>query len=447
MIITKKAIPRRAVLRGVGSTLALPLLDGMVPALTAVARSPARPTNRFGAVYVPNGMIMKSWTPATKGAGFEFTPTLKPLESFREHLLVLSGLNSNPSITQQGQGGGVHARASTRFLTDIPPKSTQGTDLEAGISMDQIAAKVLGQHTQLASLELGLESTESAGSCDVGFSCAYTSTISWRGPTTPLPMEHDPRAAFERLFGDGGSTDPRARLARMRQQRSILDSITQTAARLDRGLGPGDRLKLAEYLDAVRDVERRIQNAEEQNTQELPVVDHPVGIPASFDAYAKVMFDLQVLAYQSDLTRVTAFMLGREFSGRTFPEIGIPDSHHPISHHQNDPEKLAKMVKINVYHATLFAYYLDKLRATPDGDGTLLDHVTIIYGGGMSDSNAHDPHNLPILLVGGGGGRTGGRHLVYPKGTPLANLHLTVLETLGVPVKSIGDSTGEPLSV
>jgi hypothetical protein len=445
MIITKKAIRRRTILRGLGATLALPLLDGMVPALTALAKTAAKPTNRFGAVYVPNGIMMQNWTPAAEGAAFEFKEILKPLEPFRDRLLVLSGLNSIPPVILGGSnGGGVHARASTRFLTDIPPKVTNGSDLEAGISMDQVLAKELGRQTQLASLELGLESAESAGSCDIGFSCAYTNTISWRSPSTPLPMEYNPRAVFERLFGDGGTTDPLARVARMRQERSILDSVTEEAAGLGRRLSPGDRAKLGEYLEAIRDVERRIQNAEAQSARELPVVENPGGVPATFEQHAKLMYDLQVLAYQCDLTRVITFMVGREFSGRTYPEIGVPDSHHPISHHQGDPEKLAKLVKINTYHATLFAYFLERLRATPDGDGTLLDHMTIIYGGGMSDSNAHDFRNLPILLVGGGAGQLkGGRHIRYPKDTPLANLHLTLMDKFGVRVDSMGDSTGE----
>jgi hypothetical protein len=369
-------------------------------------------------------------------------------------MLVLSGLNSTPPPTPPGQDPGFHARASTRFLTGVPPKFTTGSDLLAGVSMDQIAARELGQQTQLASLELSMESTESAGTCDQGFSCAYTSTISWRSATTPLPMENDPRAVFERLFGDSGTTDAAARLQRMQQQRSILDSLSATAASLGRGLGADDRVKLTEYFDAVRDVERRIQNAEQQNTKELPVVEHPAGIPATFGEHARLMYDLQVLAYQCDLTRITTFMMGREFTGRQYPEIGVPDAHHPISHHQGDAEKLAKILKINTFHTELFGYFLDKLQATPDGDGTLLDHVTLLYGAGMSESNSHDPHNLPILLAGGSAGQLkGGRHLRYPEGTPLANLHLTVLDKLGVRLDQIGDSTRDldprfdPLSV
>jgi hypothetical protein len=443
MIITKKAIPRRTILRGLGATLALPFLDGMVPALSALGTTPAKAVNRFSVVYVPNGIMMPSWTPSTEGAGFALTPILKPLEPFRDQLLVLSGLNSKPPAGSTDGGGAPHARAATRFLTDVRPKFTMGSDLHAGISIDQILAKQLGKQTQLASLELSLESTESAGACDPGYSCAYTSTISWRGPETPLPMENNPRAVFERLFGDDGSTDPAARLARMQQQRSVLDSITQKVASLQRGLGNGDRSKLSEYMESVRDVERRIQNAEAQRFENLPVVEHPAGIPVSFEDHAKLMFDLQVLAYQCDLTRVITFMVGREFSGRQYPEIGVPDAHHPISHHMGDAAKIANVAKINVYHAQMFAYYLEKLRATPDGDGSLLDHMTVMYGAGMSDSNAHDPMNLPVLLAGGGAGNLkGGRHIKYPKDTPLADLHLTLMDHMGAPLDGIGDSTG-----
>jgi hypothetical protein len=443
MIVTKKAVSRRTVLRGVGATLALPLLDAMIPALTAFDKTPAKPVSRFGVVYVPNGIVMKDWTPKAEGTGFEFTPTLKPLEPFRDRLLVVTGLNSTPPAAVPGAAVGVHARASTRFLTDIPPKTTGGADLEAGISMDQRIAQELGQHTRLGSLELGLESTDSAGSCDPGYSCAYTSTIAWRSPTTPLPTEHNPRVVFERLFGDTDSTNASERAARVQEQRSILDSLSRKVTQLERGLGSSDRSKLSEYLDSVRDVERRIQNTEEQNGRELPVVDHPAGIPASFEDHAKLMYDLYVLAYQCGLTRVITFMVGREFSGRTYPEIGVPDSHHPISHHENDPEKIAKLAKINAFHAQLFGYFVNRLQSTPDGDGSLLDHSMIVYGGGMSEGNTHDPSNLPVLLLGGGAGQLkGGRHIRVAKDTPLANLHIAMLHKLGIDVDKIGDSTG-----
>jgi hypothetical protein len=440
MIITKKAIPRRTLLRGLGATLALPLLDGMVPALTAIGRTAAKPVNRFGVMYVVNGMIMDKWTPSAEGSVFEFTPTLRSLAPFKDHLLVLSGLNCVPT---PGRPGGAHAKASTRFLTDVSPPTSE-TWLDAGVSMDQILAKEMGQHTQLASLELAIESAETAGACDVGFACAYTNTISWRSANTPLPTQNNPRTVFERMFGDTGSTDPKARLARLQQDKSVIDSVTQELARLQGSLGTGDRSKLVEYLDSIRDVERRIQKAEEQSGQGLPLVDHPAGIPPTYDEHVKLMCDLQVLAYQSDLTRVVTLMLGREFSGVTYPQIGVPDAHHPITHHQQEPEKIAKVAKINAYHVTQFAYLLDKLRATADGDGSLLDHMIMMYGTGMGDCNAHDPRNIPVLLAGGGAGQLkGGRHIKYPKDTPLANLHLTLLDKFGVKLDRIGDSTGK----
>jgi hypothetical protein len=439
MIITRKAIPRRMMLRGIGASLALPLLDGMVPALTALAQTPARPINRFGVIYIVNGMIMKDWTPAAEGAAYELTPTLGALAPYRDQVSVLTGLACVPT---PGRPGGAHAKASTRFLTDVSPPTSE-TWLDAGISVDQIIARETGQHTQFASLELAIESAETAGACDVGFACAYTNTISWRGASTPLPTENNPRVVFERLFGDSGSTDPKVRRARLAQDRSVLDSVIKEAAALQGSLGQGDRTKLVEYLDAIRDVERRIQRAEEQSSRELPLLDHPAGVPASFDDHVKLMCDLQVLAYQADLTRVITLMLGREFSGVTYPQIGVPDAHHPITHHQQEPEKIAKVAKINAYHVTKFAYLLEKMRATPDGDGTLLDHAVLVYGTGMGDCNAHDPRNIPLLLAGGGAGQLrGGRHIRYPKETPLANLHLSLLDKFGVTLDRIGDSTG-----
>lgn len=437
MMITKKALPRRTVLRGLGATVALPLLDGMVPALSALGRTAARPAVRFGAVYVPNGMVMQNWTPAAAGTGFELTPTLTPLAPFRDRLLVLSGLNSTPP---PGINGGAHSRASTKFLTAEHP----GAWNPNAISMDQVAARELGRHTPVASLELGLEGANFAGSCDSGgFSCAFSYTIAWASGSTPLPMEHNPRAVFERLFGDNDSTDPAARRARRKAQRSILDSVQEDVARLGRELGAGDRRKVGAYLDAVRDVERRIAIAERQGDADLPLIERPLGVPATFAEHAGLMYDLQLLAWQTDRTRVTTFMSGHELSGRTYREIDVPDAHHPLSHHRNVPEALAKLTKINTYHTTLFASFLEKLASTPDGDGSLLDHAMILYGAGMSDSNAHSPYNLPVLLAGGGAGRLrGGRHLVYASGTPLANLHVSLLDKLGVDVDRIGDSTG-----
>ena len=439
MLIFKKAIPRRTMLRGLGATLALPLLDAMVPSLTALQRTAARPITRFGVMYVPNGMVMEQWTPVTEGAGFELTPTLAPLGPFRDDLLVLSNLACVPS---PGRPGGAHAKASTRFLTDISPPTSE-TWLDAGISIDQIAAREIGASTQLASLELSVESGETAGACDVGFACAYTNTISWLGPATPLPTENNPRMVFERLFGDSGSTDPTARLSRLRQDRSVLDSVREEVGQLQGTLGQGDRAKLIEYLDAIRDVERRIQRAEQQHGTALPVIDHPAGVPSTYDDHVKLMCDLQVLAYQADLTRVITFMLGREFSGVTYPQIDVPDAHHPITHHQQEAPKIAKVAKINHYHVTQFAYLLEKLRSTSDGDGTLLDHAVMMYGTGMGDCNAHDPRSIPIVLAGGRSAQLkGGRHIKYAKETPLANLHLTLLDKLGVHLDKMGDSTG-----
>ena len=452
MIVTKKAIPRRTILRGIGTALALPLLDSMVPALSALRNTAANPVRRFGVVYTPNGMVMPSWTPAAEGAAFEFTPTLKPLEPFRDRITVLTGLSSKPPANSPaGAAAGVHARASTRFMTHVIPKRAQGSEISAGISTDQIAAAEFGKHTQLASLELAIEGRDFAGSCDAGYSCAYTNTISWRSESTPLPMENDPRAVFERLFGDG-SLDPAARQARIQTDRSILDSVTGRITDLSRRIGARDRTKLAEYFEALRDLERRIQKAEEQNSRDVAVtLDQPAGIPASYEDHARLMFDLQVLAYQTDMTRVITFMIARELSGRSYPQIGVAESHHPISHHLNDPAKLASLAKINVHHASLFSYYVEKLRNTPDGDGSLLDHVMIIYGAGMADSNLHAPSGLPILLVGGGADTlSGGRHIKYPMDTPLANLHMALLDGLGIQdVEAVGDSSGrlEHLSV
>ncbi len=444
MIITKKALPRRTVLRGLGAAVALPLLDGMVPALTAVAKTAAKPKPRLGVVYVPHGAVMNNWTPVADGTGFELTPILQPLESFRDRLHVLSNLDHAPAAQMPGDPAGGHGRITGAFLTGVHAKPTEGADFEAGKSVDQIAAEKLGQHTELASLELGVGLPDFGGACDAGFSCAYISTLSWSTPTTPLPMESNPRAVFERLFGDGTSTDPAARRARLKEDRSILDAVTEKVARLQGGLGARDRAKLSDYLAAVRDVERRIQRAETNADRELPVVDRPSGsIPADFEEYVKVMFDLQVLAYQSDLTRIISFMMTPELSAQTYPQIGVPDPHHALSHHENDAEKLAKLTKVNAYHTTLFSYYLDKLRATPDGEGSLLDQVMVIYGSGMSNSNLHNIQKLPILLAGGGAGRLhSGRHIRHADETPLTNLYMTLLDKLDVPVENFGDSTG-----
>ena len=437
MIITKNSIPRRTVLRGLGATVALPLLDSMVPAFAAAQHSALTPARRLGVVYVPNGMAMKAWTPATEGAGFEITRILKPMEAYRDRMLVLTGLNGVAS------NAGVHASASTRFLTGVTPARTE-SDLRAETSLDQIVARELGRETQLGSLELALDAHDVFGSCDIGFSCQYTSTIAWRDAMTPLPMETNPRAVFERLFGDTGTTDPAVRLTRIRKDRSLLDAVTDRVAELNRDVGSGDRAKLEQYLDAVRDVERRIQMAEAQSGRDLPEVDQPAGVPGSYEEHAKLMFDMQVLAYQTDLTRVITFMMGRELSGRTYAEIGVPDSHHPTSHHRDDPVLYEKITKINEFHTSLFGHYLETLASTPDGDGSLLDHMLLLYGAGMSDSNQHRSTGLPLVLFGGGSGTVkGDRHLTFPEGTPASNFHLTMLDKMGIPVEQMGNSTGK----
>jgi hypothetical protein len=443
MIITKMHLPRRTFLRGLGATLALPLLDAMVPAATALSRTDARPTARFGVVYVPNGFVMSKWTPAEVGSDFAMTPILAPLEPYRKDLLVLSNLTHKPAVSLPGEGSGDHVRAAATFLTGVHPKRTEGADIRAGISLDQIVARELGRQTQLDSLELCLESNDLAGSCEAGYSCAYANTLAWRTPTTPLPMENDPREVFERLFGDTDSTTPDARQSRLERERSILDGLRQDISRLQHRLGADDGVKLTQYLDAIRDIERRIQKVEAQGARELPAVDRPVGTPAAYADHARLMFDLQVLAFQGDVTRVTTFMMARETSQRPYPEIGIADGHHGLSHHGGSADKIDKVTKINTFHMTQFAYFLDRLRATPEGDGTLLDHAVIVYGCGLSDSNQHLHDDLPILVAGGAGGRLkGGRHVRYPKDTPLTNLQLTLLDALGVPLERFGDSTG-----
>ena len=440
MIVTKKCLSRRTILRGFGATIALPLLDAMVPAFAAAGTAAAKPVRRFGAVYVPMGMNMRQWTPAAEGP-LQLQPIMGPVARFKDQLLVVSGLDSKEG---DGTDSGPHPRCQTSWLTGARAKRTEGADIYAGVSMDQIIAKEFGHETQLASLELGIESNDLLGVCNIGYSCAYNNTCSWRAPTIPLPMENNPRAVFERLFGASDSTDPQARLADIQKNRSILDSVTQKVSFLQRGLSSGDRARVGEYLEAVRDIERRIQKAEEQVGQELPVVQQPIGIPATYEEHAKLMFDLMAIAYQSDLTRVSTYMLGREASVRSYSEIGVPDSHHPLSHHANDPEKLAKIAKINIFHMQMFAYFLDKLKATPDGDGSLLDHTLLMYGSGMSDSNIHYTRNVPTLIVTGRNtfNITGGRHVQYSE-KPLSNLQLTLMEKLGLQVAKFGDSTGE----
>ncbi len=444
MIVTKKCVPRRTVIRGLGSTMALPLLDAMVPAFKPIRLSAASPIRRLTTVYVPNGIMMGRWTPKIEGVDFDLPPTLASLAPFRDRLLILSGLVHQTAYPLPGEGAGDHARAAACYLTGVHPKKTEGADIRAGVSTDQIAAQHVGAETQLASLELGCDPNYFLGACDAGYSCVYGNTLSWRTETTPLPVEINPRAVFERMFGDAKNTSAAARWRRIKEDRSILDALLQDVTRLERNLGPGDREKLSQYMEAIRDVERRIQKAEQQIGRELPVIEKPAGIPDEYADHVKLMFDLQLLAFQTDLTRVTTFIMSREVSSRTYPELGIPDSHHPISHHQDDTTKIEKLAKINAFHVSLFAHFLDRLRMTDDGEGSLLDHVMITYGCGISDSNQHLHDNLPMLVAGGGAGQiSGGRHLRFPNDTPMTNMLLTLLNNMGVPVDHLGDSTGQ----
>ena len=444
MFITKKHLSRRAVLRGAGASLALPLLDCMVPALTALSQTPAAPARlrRLGVFYVPNGMSMGYWWPKAEGPLSELPPTLQSLGALKDRVLLLGGLADKPADLIES--GGDHARSAGTFLTATPFKPTTGADVYAAVSMDQVAARELGKETQLTSLELGIESNAMVGTCDGGASCAYTNTIAWRTPTTPLPVERDPRAVFERLFGTSGSTDPAARLARLQRDRTIIDAVGAELKRLEGILGPGDRTKVSEYVDSVRDVERRIQTAEAQSSRELPLVDEPAGIPEDYATHAKLQMDLLALAYQIDLTRVSTFMLAKEVSGRAYPEIGVSDSHHPLSHHQDEAAKLERLHKVNEYHFQQFAYLAAKLAAAPEGDGTMLDHTVLLYGTGISDSNTHFHDDLPIAVVGGqSAGIKGGRYVRHTAGTPHANLYVSLLDRLGVHVDSFGDKHGE----
>ena len=443
MTITKLALPRRTFLRGIGTSLALPLLDAMVPAATALAQTAANPVRRLGFVYIPNGVIQDQWVPATTGAGFDFSPTLSPLAPFRDRLLVASGL-AHRQADSFGDGNGDHPRATAVWLSGVHAWERRGrigpTAIQLGTTADQLAARDLGRATPLPSLELVLEKP-TAISCDSG-DCFYSNTISWRDPTTPLEMEPHPRVVFERLFGDGGSAA--SRRAQVRQSGSILDSVAQEALSLERTLGPSDRNKLSEYLDSVRDLEQRIGRAEARGEQaEIELPDRPIDVPEDFEEYAKLMFDLMALAYQADVTRVGTLMMARETSPRTFPQIGVPDQHHTVSHHRNDLDYMARKAKIDTYHITLLAHFLDRLRNTPDGDGNLLDHSMVVYGGGIGNGNLHEHTNLPCLVAGGGGGRLqGGRHLAYKEDTPMANLLLSILDKAGVRVDDLGDSTG-----
>jgi hypothetical protein len=438
MFVTKKQVPRRTFLKGVGVSMALPLLDSMIPARTLLAQTAARPLPRLGFVYVPHGAIMDKWTPATEGAGFEFTPILKPLEPFRDRLNVVTGLGHRAADTTA-----VHSLSPTTWLSGVRPKATQGVDAYAGVTADQIAAQHIGQETVLPSMELATEDHSGLiGSCDRDYGCIYMNTLSWRTPTTPMPMEINPRKVFERMFGQGGSAAER--LARIQEDKSILDAITKDAASLQLQLGASDRDVMTQYLDNVREIERRIQRAEQsQGDEDLLLPARPAGVPFDYEEHIKLMYDLMVLAYQADVTRVITFMVSREVSNRTYPQVGVTDGHHAISHHQNRAEKMEKNVRIQTYNIGQFGYFLERLQNTPDGDGSLLDHAVLLYGSNMSNSNAHDHFPLPNLVVGGAAGRMkGGRHVKYPDRTPMTNLLVTMLDRVGVKQETLGDSSG-----
>ena len=438
MFITKKSLPRRTFLRGVGATLALPLLDSMIPARTLLAQTAAKPLPRLGFVYVPHGAIYDKWTPATTGAGFEFTPILKPLEPFRDYVNVVSGLGHRAADTTA-----VHSLSPTTWLSGVRPKATQGVDAFAGVTADQIAAQAIGQDNPLPSMELATEDHSGLiGSCDRDYGCIYMNTLSWRTPETPLPMEINPRKVFERMFGQGGS--PSERLARIQEDRSILDAITKEATALQLQLGPSDRQTMNQYLENVREIERRIQRAEKsQGDADLQLPARPAGVPFDFEEHVALMYELMALSYQANITRVITFMVSREVSNRTYTQVGVSDGHHAISHHQNRAEKMEKNVRIQTFNVNQFKGFLDKLKSMPDGDGSMLDHTLLLYGSNMSNSNAHDHFPLPNLVVGGAAGKMkGGRHLKYEDHTPMTNLLVTMLDKVGVKQESLGDSTG-----
>jgi hypothetical protein len=448
MFIAKKSLPRRTFLRGVGAAVSLPLLDAMIPSLTAAADTPASPARlrRLGFVYMPMGCDVTRWTPSGEDA-LELSPTLSPLAPVKDRVVVITNTELRNAYP------GTHATSNAAFLSAAKAKRTESTDYHLGTTVDQIAAQHIGRDTQLPSLELAMDLIAVVGQCDNGYACVYQNNLSWSSPTTPLPAEAHPRLVFESLFGEGGSIEDRR--AAWQRRASLLDSVTEELARLQRSLGPGDRQRLDQYFDSVREVERRIQKAEADATENpLPDLDRPAGVPASYAEHARLMFELQVLALQGDVTRIITFQLARETSNRTYPEIGVPEPHHPLTHHGNDPEKVAKVAKINQFHVSLFAEFLEKLQATPEGSGTLLDHALYLYGSGMGNGNLHDHENLPILVAGGAAGKMrGGRHIRYARPTPLANLHLTLLDKVGIQLDAFADSHGqvdelfEPLSV
>ncbi len=442
--MTPRYLPRRSFLRGLGTAVALPFLDAMVPAFATASQQKTAAPCRLAFTYVPNGIIMEGWTPATEGSQFAMTRVLEPLAPYRKDWMLLSGLTHNNGRAL-GDGPGDHARAAASYLTGVHPKKTNGADIRNGISVDQVAAQALGNRTRFASLELGIEHGRQVGNCDSGYSCAYSNSISWRSENSPLPPEVNPRSVFERLFGPAdGAEDPATRAKRARYNTSILDFVREDARRLKMDLGPTDRRKLDEYLHAVRDIERRIEITERDIQQKTPTIDRPDGIPIDFAEHVRLMFDLQVVAFQTDLTRITTFMLGREGSNRTYREIGVSDAHHGLTHHKGDQEKIDDITKINHYHVKQLAYFLAKLRSTQDGEGSLLDHSIVVYGSGLADGNKHTHHDLPVLVAGLGRGTLHtGRHVRFPTETPMTNLYVTMLDRIGVPIESLGDNTGK----
>ena len=441
MIVTRKHLHRRTFLKGMGAVVALPVLDAMTPAFAA--QTAAKAPVRMAFTYVPNGISMVDWTPTGTGSAFEYTRVLKPLEKFRSDTAVLTGL-AHKNGNALGDGPGDHARAAASYLTGVHPRKTAGADIQNGISVDQVAAMKLGSATRFGSLELGCDDSRTVGNCDSGYSCAYTNSLAWRGPATPMPPETNPRLVFERLFGDlDPSLSPEVRARRLRHRRSILDLVGERTTELSANLGAADKRKLDEYLSSIREIEQRIERAEQDMTGLTPGIDKPTGIPVAYADYVKLMFDLQLLAFQTDSTRVVTMMMGREGSMRTYPEIGVPDPHHPLTHHRNNAEWIEKVAQINVMHVQLFANFIQKMKDTPDGDGSLLDHSMIVYGSGLSDGNRHTHEDLPVLMLGRGGSFRLGTHIVYPKGTPMTNLFLTMLDRMGVESEQLGDSTGQ----
>ncbi len=436
MIVTRKALPRRTLLRGMGATVALPLLDAMVPAMTPTAATPASPVRRLGYIFIPMGSDINRWTPPGDHSLTELSPILRPLERHRDYVTVVTNMELKNAYP------GTHATSNSSYLSCAKAKFTESSDYYLGTTVDQIAAREIGQDTRLPSLELGIELLDIVGQCDDGYACVYQNNLSWSSPTTPLPYEANPQKVFARLFGEGS---PEEQSRTLKKKASMLDRVKSDIARLRTELGSGDRVKVDHYLDSVREVERRIQIAEAGvNENPAPDAERPVGVPAAYADHVRLMFDLQVLALQADLTRVISFQMAREGSTRSYHEIGVSEPHHPLTHHGNDQEKIAKMAKINEYHVSLFGYLLEKLKTTPDGDGSLLDHSIYMYGSGMGDPNLHDHINLPILVTGGGAGKMkGGRHISYEDRTPLANLHLTLLEKAGVRMDSFADSKGK----